>query len=170
MSLAIAIWDTLLYFKIALLSKIANPHCLCIQTINDSFHFENKLMLGTFLGSFPWSRMFREPSRKRCPRNLWAPPKRNHSEGQEKFPGQKIQENQDKLTPALAVLSSYLGILVPSRDFTIVEIEFLFLTKNILLPQQCVSFAKNAILVTEPIFSNFRSWCLNIVTYFISSG
>jgi hypothetical protein len=43
-------------------------HIACVnEPLMTLFHFENKLMLGTFLGSFPWSRMFREPSRKRCP-------------------------------------------------------------------------------------------------------
>ncbi len=32
LSLAIAIWDRLLYFKIASLSEITNPHRLCIRT------------------------------------------------------------------------------------------------------------------------------------------
>ncbi len=44
MSLAIAIWDRLLYLKIASLNKIANPHRLCTQTSNNFWRYANPLV------------------------------------------------------------------------------------------------------------------------------
>ena len=40
-----------------------------------------------FTGSVSWSGVFRKLARKRRSRNLRAPPERNHSESEEKFPG-----------------------------------------------------------------------------------